>query len=56
MDGLVAKIYLGQIVHVMVQFRLQQVVGNHGVKHGAFNTYPVVAQNQNVIFYVLSYL
>ena len=42
MDGLVTKIYLGKIIHVMVEFRLDKVMGNHGVKQRSLHLNAIV--------------
>ena len=54
-DGAVAQIGFGQIVHSVAHFGVQQVVGNHGVGHGAGQTDAVVAQHLQVVLYVLSH-
>ena len=54
MDCLVTQVYFGQVVHVVTEFGLYQVMGNHGVKERTLHLNSVVAQNHDVIFYVLS--
>ena len=56
MNGLVIKVYLRQVVHVVMQLRLYDVVGEHGVEHFAFQPYIILCQHLIVVFQVLSYL
>ena len=53
--GLVAQVYLGQIVHVVPQLGLYQVVGQHGVEHGVGEGNAVSVEHGEVVLEVLSY-
>ena len=53
--GLVAQVYLGQIVHVVSQLGLHQVVGQHGVEHGVGEGNAISVEYGEVVLEVLSY-
>ena len=54
--GAVAEIGLCQKIHVVPQLRLDDIVGDHGVKQRAADIHPVTREDYHVIFDVLSYL
>ena len=54
MYGLVVEIYLGHVVHVMVQLGLDEVVGNHGVPHLTGEMDVVVAKHFQVVLQILT--
>ena len=53
-DGLVVEIHLCHVVHTMMQFGLDEVVGNHRVPEFTFQFDAVVCKYLQVIFYILS--
>ena len=54
MDGLVVEKSLGHIVHVVMQLRIYQIVGNHGVEHRTLYLNAVIAQHLHVVLNILS--
>ena len=55
MDGLVVEIDLSHVVHVVMEFGLDEVVGNHGVPHRTSEVDVIVAQHFEVILQILSH-
>ena len=55
-DGLVMQVDFGQVVHVVSQFRLQDIMGQHGVEQRAAHFGSIVHQDNHVILDVLSHL
>ena len=53
---LIAEQCLRHVVHVVAQFRLPYIVGEHRVEHLALNVHAIVAQHLIVVFYVLANL
>ena len=52
----VVQVHFGHEIHVMAQFGLQQIMGNHGIEEWSLQHYSIVAKNFKVVFYILSYL
>ena len=52
--GRVTEVLLGERVHVVRKFGLQDVMRHHGVEHLSFYVYPVACQHEHVVFYVLT--
>ena len=53
-DGLVFQIDLGEIVHVVSQFGLDEVVGYHRIEHRSLHTDAIVCEYLHVVLDVLS--
>ncbi len=53
-NRLVVEIRLRHVVHVVSRFRLDEIVGNHGVKHLASHLHTIVGEYLDVVFHVLS--
>lgn len=49
------KEYLCQIIHVVIEFWLDDVVGEHRVEHLSLNLYSIVHQDLVVVLDVLSH-
>ena len=49
------KEYLCQIIHVVIEFRLYDVVSEHRVEHLSLNLYSIVHQDLVVVLDVLSH-
>ena len=55
MDGLIVEEYFCQVIHVVVKFWLDEIVGEHRIEHLALNLYAVVHQHLVIVFDVLSH-
>ena len=56
MDGLVAQVDFRQIVHVVSQFGLKHVMGEHGVEKLAFHPDSVILEDNHIVLDILSHL
>ena len=54
-DGAVVEEYLGQIIHAVVQFGREYIVGHHGVEERACKPHSVLRQHQEVVLDVLAH-
>ena len=54
-DGFVVQVDFGKVVHSVMQFGLEHIVGYHRVEHFALQFYSVVRQDQHIVFDVLSH-
>ena len=54
-DGPVVEQLFGHVVHVVFQFGLDDVVGEHGVPHFAAHPHSIVAQHLKVVLDVLAH-
>ena len=52
-DGLVFEVDFRQVVHAVVQFGLEHVVGYHGVEHRSAHFCAVMSEHEDVVFDVL---
>ena len=55
LDGFVVQVDFGKVVHSVMQFGLEHIVGYHRVEHFALQFYSVVRQDQHIVFDVLSH-
>ena len=53
-DGFIFKIYLGKVVHVVIQLGLHKIVGQHGVEHRSRQTDATARQDVQVVFQILA--
>ena len=51
---LIVEINLSHVVHVVTQLRLDEIVGNHSVKHFSLHLDTIVVQHLDVVLHVLS--
>ena len=56
MDCPIAQVDFGKVVHVVTEFRLQYVMGEHGVEKLSLHLHSVVLKDNHVVLDVLSHL
>ena len=54
-DGLILQVDFGKVVHVVPKFRLQYIMGEHGVEEFPFYLYSVILENNHIVFDILPY-
>ena len=54
-DGSVVEECLSHVVHVVAQFGLDEVVGNHGVEHRSGKMNVIFVEHLEIVLQILSY-
>ena len=55
MNRLVFEIYLGEVIHIVIKLRLDEIMSNHRIEHLSLYLHSVIHQHFVIVLDVLSH-